>query len=49
LVTEGPDAELFKARIGKTHILGQPVPAGNIWKAKGKVIPPEFHLAANPL
>ncbi|KAF5376548.1 hypothetical protein D9757_008280 [Collybiopsis confluens] len=33
-VAEGPHSEPFRNRIGKTHFLGQPVPAGNIWRAK---------------
>ncbi|KIK63875.1 glycoside hydrolase family 63 protein [Collybiopsis luxurians FD-317 M1] len=33
-VTEGPQSEAFKDRIGKTHFIGQQVPAGNIWQAK---------------
>lgn len=33
--TDGPHAHIFKERIGKTHFFGQPVPAGNIWQAKG--------------
>jgi len=34
-VTEGPHASAFEERIGKTHYVGQPVPPGNIWQAKG--------------
>ncbi|KAJ3808205.1 glycoside hydrolase [Lentinula lateritia] len=33
-VTSGPHSEIFKDRIGKSHFMGQPVPAGNIWQAK---------------
>ncbi|KAF7322776.1 Mannosyl-oligosaccharide glucosidase [Mycena chlorophos] len=33
-VTTGNYASQFEDRLGKTHFLGQPVPAGNIWQAK---------------
>ena len=35
-VTTGPLADAFRARIGKTHILGRPVKAGEIWQARRK-------------
>ncbi|KAJ7063071.1 glycoside hydrolase [Mycena amicta] len=33
-ITTGNYATTFEERMGKTHFLGQPVPAGNIWQAK---------------
>lgn len=36
-VTEGPHADVFSKRIGKTHFMGLPVQSGNIWQAKGLV------------
>lgn len=38
MVTEGPHAQVFEARIGKTHFLGQTVASGNIWQAKGRFV-----------
>jgi len=35
MVRDGPHASAFEDRIGKTHFLGQPIPAGHIWQAKG--------------
>ena len=35
-VTTGPHADAFRARIGKTHVLGRPVKAGEIWQARRK-------------
>jgi len=35
LVTEGPHSRVFQDRIGKTHYMGRPMPAGNVWQAKG--------------
>ena len=35
-VTTGPHADAFRARIGKTHILGRPVKAGEVWQARRK-------------
>jgi mannosyl-oligosaccharide glucosidase len=37
-VTDGPYSEVFKDRIGKSHFLGQPIPAGNIWQAKESIL-----------
>jgi len=34
-VTNGPFAAAFKKTMGKTFYLGQKVPSGNVWKAKG--------------
>ncbi|KAJ7489943.1 glycoside hydrolase [Mycena galericulata] len=34
-VIAGSHADRFEERIGKTHFLGQPVPQGTIWQAKG--------------
>ena len=33
-VTNGPHADAFRARIGKTHILGRPVKMGEVWQAR---------------
>lgn len=33
-VTTGPHADAFRARIGKTHILGRPVKTGEVWQAR---------------
>ena len=35
-VTTGPHADTFRARIGKTHILGRQVKAGEVWQARRK-------------
>ncbi|KAJ7584339.1 glycoside hydrolase [Mycena floridula] len=37
-ITQGPHAAAFQARIGKTHFLGQSVPSGNVWQAKGIIL-----------
>ena len=34
-VMDGPFAAAFKRTIGKTYYLGQIVPSGDTWKAKG--------------
>ncbi|KAF8061451.1 glycoside hydrolase [Lyophyllum atratum] len=38
MVTQGRHAEAFEERIGKTHFVGQPIPAGNIWQAKDTIL-----------
>lgn len=35
-VTEGQHAEAFTHNAGKTHVVGLPVPAEQIWQAKGR-------------
>ncbi|TFK42937.1 glycoside hydrolase [Crucibulum laeve] len=37
-VTQGPHAEAFADRIGKTHFLGRPIPQGDIWQAKEHIL-----------
>ncbi|KAF5386975.1 hypothetical protein D9615_001779 [Tricholomella constricta] len=37
-VTEGPHAEAFGERIGKTHFVGRPIPAGHIWEVKDSIM-----------
>ena len=37
-VTEGPHADEFRKRLGKTHFVGQMIPSGHIWRAKGEVM-----------
>ncbi|KAJ8078522.1 Processing alpha glucosidase I [Marasmius tenuissimus] len=44
-VTEGPGAQQFEDRIGKTHFLGVTVPSGNIWKAKEIIFQALFQRA----
>ncbi|GLB35277.1 putative glycosyl hydrolase family 63 N-terminal domain [Lyophyllum shimeji] len=38
MVTDGPHAEAFGERIGKTHFVGQSIPAGNVWQAKDFIL-----------
>lgn len=35
-VTTGPYADAFRGRIGKSHIVGRPVKAGEVWQARRK-------------
>ncbi|KAI0831044.1 glycoside hydrolase [Trametes gibbosa] len=34
LITEGPHANAFRQKLGKTHFLGARVPPGSVWQAK---------------
>ncbi|KAG6914889.1 hypothetical protein DXG01_014733 [Tephrocybe rancida] len=36
--TDGPHADAFQQRIGKTHFIGQPVAAGGIWQVKDAIL-----------
>jgi mannosyl-oligosaccharide glucosidase len=44
----GHHAGSFTKHLGKTHFLGRPVPAGNIWKARGDH-PPESSFLPSAL
>ena len=35
VVTSGPHATTFGRKLGKSHLLGLQVPAGQVWRAKG--------------
>ncbi|KAF9009372.1 glycoside hydrolase family 63 protein [Cyathus striatus] len=37
-VTDGPHADKFRERIGKTHYVGRPVPQGDVWQAKEHIL-----------
>ncbi|KAG5645845.1 hypothetical protein DXG03_005187 [Asterophora parasitica] len=38
VLANGPHADAFSKRIGKTHFVGQPIPAGHIWQAKDTIL-----------
>lgn len=35
-VTSGPHADVFRARLEKTHFIGRPIKAGEMWQARRK-------------
>ncbi|THU99363.1 glycoside hydrolase [Dendrothele bispora CBS 962.96] len=44
-VTNGPHADAFQERIGKTHYIAQPVPPGQVWQAKDVIMESIFKHA----
>ncbi|RDX48402.1 glycoside hydrolase family 63 protein [Lentinus brumalis] len=49
LITEGPHADAFRHRTGKTHLLGLRVPPGQVWQAKDFIQKPLIKYAQDSI